>query len=90
MGLRESNLNMSAHSQQMLRIREQVIDDPVSGYIFKFITMPASENPSRVLFKRTVDTIWREYAFDANGNFGGAATIAAADPTPQPPLRLVK
>jgi hypothetical protein len=81
---------MSAHAQHlMLTIREQTLDDPVSGFVFKFVFVSNSENPSRILFKNTSDTTWREYIFDVNGDFGGATT-RPADTHQQPALRLVK
>jgi hypothetical protein len=82
--------DMSAHIVQKLSIREQTVEDPVSGFVFKFAFVSGSENPSRVLFRKNGDTFWREYGFDAHGNFGGATTRAAADAAIQPALRLVK
>lgn len=73
----------------MVSMREQVVDDPVSGFIFKFLFVSGSENPSRLLFKSKADTTWREYIFDVNGEFSGATT-RAAEANQQPALRLVK
>jgi hypothetical protein len=82
---------MTARPDPMLHIKEQIVDDPVSGFVFKFVIIPGSENPSRVLFKRTHDATWREYTFDQYGEFSGATTRAATDKVvAQPTLRLVK
>jgi hypothetical protein len=81
---------MTAHPDTMLTIREQIVDDPVSGFVFKFVIVPGSESPSRVLFKRANETIWREYIFDRQGDFSGATTRVASDSLVQPTLRLVK
>jgi hypothetical protein len=81
---------MNEHAVHILSIREQLIEDPVSGTTLKFVFVPGSENPSRIFFKKVGETVWREYFFDAHGNFGGATTRAATNASPQPALRLVK
>jgi hypothetical protein len=81
---------MSAHTTHKLSIREQTFEDPVSGFVFKFVCVPGSENPSRLLFRRSSESVWREFIFDKQGDFGGATTRAATDKTVQPALRLVK
>jgi hypothetical protein len=81
---------MSKSAIQILSIQEQTIEDPVSGTMVKFIFVSGSESPSRILFKKASDTVWREYSFDANGEFAGAATRAVTSTSPQPALRLVK
>jgi hypothetical protein len=83
---------MTAQANHTLSIREQTLDDPVSGFVFKFVFVPGSENPSRVLFKKSNEITWREYVFDTHGDFGGATTRAAAGAgvPVQPTLRLVK
>jgi hypothetical protein len=81
---------MKTSSIPTLSIQEQTVEDPVSGFVFKFIVVPGSENPFRVLFKRSLEATWREYIFDRQGEFGGAATRAAAESYSQPALRLVK
>lgn len=80
---------MTGQSPSMIKIREQVVDDPVSGFLFKFVFVAGNENPSRLLFKTKADTTWREYIFDVNGEFSGATT-RAAEVNQQPALRLVK
>jgi hypothetical protein len=80
---------MTAHVPSVLNIQEQTVDDPVSGFVFKFVLAPGSEHPSRILFKSAGDSTWREYIFDVDGEFGGATT-RAAEVNQQPALRLVK
>jgi hypothetical protein len=80
---------MTAHDIGTIHIQEQILDDPVSGFTFKFIVADGSDHPSRLLFKKHSDTIWREYMFDVNGEFCGA-TLRAAHVDQQPVLRLVK
>jgi len=80
---------MSTFEHKILRVREQTVDDPVSGFVFKFVFVSGSEDPSRVLFKKNSENTWREYLFDKNGDFAGATT-KAAEASQQPALRLVK
>jgi hypothetical protein len=80
---------MKAHDRGTISIQEQTVDDPVSGFTFKFIIANGSDHPSRLLFKSRSETIWREYMFDVNGEFCGA-TVRAGHIDQQPVLRLVK
>jgi hypothetical protein len=73
----------------MLHLREQTVDDPVAGFVFKFILAEGAEHPSRLLFKKSADTVWREYFFDTAGEFAGA-TSRAGSGNQQSSLRLVK
>lgn len=75
--------------KRILTIVEQIIEDPVSGFVFKFIST-ASESPSRILFRPKSQTEWREFLFDKNGEFSGATSRVAADDPNSPKLRLVK
>jgi hypothetical protein len=72
-----------------LHIRAQAIEDPVSGFSFRFIVTGA-ESPYRILFKAPADAVWREFLFDKNGLFSGATTRVAAEDLTTRVLRLVK
>jgi hypothetical protein len=80
---------MTVQAAGMLHMREQTVDDPVAGFIFKFILVEGTENPSRLLFKKSADTVWREYLFDTDGEFAGA-TSRVGTSSQQWSLRLVK
>lgn len=72
-----------------IHIQEQAIEDPVSGFSFRFVVTGA-ENPYRILFKAPADTSWREFLFDKHGVFSGATTRVAAEHLTTSVLRLVK
>ncbi|MGJ4996551.1 hypothetical protein ACQR0Z_19165 [Bradyrhizobium sp. HKCCYLS3077] len=80
---------MTVKSEHMLHILEQTVDDPVAGFTFKFLLAEGAENPSRLLFKKSADTVWREYSFDTDGEFAGATSRISAANQPSS-LRLVK
>lgn len=80
---------MSGKKDKKLLVSEQIIEDPVSGFSFRFVVANA-ENPYRVLFKSPTSTTWREFLFDEHGEFSGATTRVAADEANSRKLRLVK
>lgn len=55
-------------------IREQIIDDPVSGLSFQFELKPGSDAPIRLRIFGALPHGNREILFDANGAEAGAGT----------------
>lgn len=55
-------------------IREQIIEDVVSGLTFQFIAMPGSDAPMRLHVSGNLPYGNREFLFDRNGNEAGAGT----------------
>jgi len=55
-------------------IREQIIDDPVSGLTLQFVHKPDSDAPFRLYIYGNLPHGNREILFDANGAEAGAGT----------------
>ncbi len=55
-------------------IREQIIEDPVSGLTIQFVSMPDSDAPVRVRIFGNLPYGNREILFDKNGEEAGAGT----------------
>lgn len=55
-------------------IREQIIEDSVSGLTFQFVAMPGSDAPTRLRIFGGVTFGNREILFDKNGDEAGAGT----------------
>jgi hypothetical protein len=58
-------------------IREQIIEDPVSGLILQFVSMPRSDAPFRLRISGALSQGTRELLFDADGKEAGAGTALA-------------
>lgn len=56
-------------------IREQIIEDPISGLTLQFICRPDSDAPFRLLIHGNLPHGNREILFDANGAEAGAGTV---------------
>jgi hypothetical protein len=63
------------HDAKPWTIREQIINDPVSGLSFQFEVMPDGEMRFRVFGKLSHGN--REFIFDERGNEAGAGTAVA-------------
>ncbi len=59
---------------EILKIREQIIDDPVSGLQFQFICSRAKDAPFRMRIFGDLQNGNREILFDADGREAGAGT----------------
>lgn len=55
-------------------IREQIIEDPVSGLTFQFLLVPKSDAPVRMRVFGNLPYGNREFSFDCDGNREGAGT----------------
>ena len=55
-------------------IREQIIEDPVSGLTIQFVSMPESDAPVRMRIFGDLPYGNREILFDKNGDEAGAGT----------------
>ena len=58
----------------ILKIKEQIIEDPVSGLTFQFLLMPDSDAPARLRVFGALRHGNREFLFDRNGQEAGAGT----------------
>ena len=58
----------------MCAIREQIIEDPVSGLTFQFVSMPGNDAPTRLRIFGNLPHGNREILFDKNGDEAGAGT----------------
>ncbi len=58
----------------MCVIREQIIEDPVTGLTFQFVSMPDSDAPVRLRVFGDMPYGNREILFDKNGDEAGAGT----------------
>ncbi|MCH8112187.1 MAG: hypothetical protein IH905_09590 [Proteobacteria bacterium] len=61
-------------SGRLCEIREQIIEDPVSGLTFQFLLMPDSDAPVRLRVFGALPHGNREFLFDHNGQEAGAGT----------------
>jgi len=62
-------------SGKLCSIREQIIEDPVTGLSIQFVSRPDTDSPVRmVIFGALPDGGSREILFDAEGNEAGAGT----------------
>ncbi len=61
-------------SGQLCGIREQIIEDPVSGLTFQFLLVPGSDAPVRLRVFGALPHGNREFLFDRNGQEAGAGT----------------
>ncbi|MCZ6607709.1 MAG: hypothetical protein O7A64_08590 [Alphaproteobacteria bacterium] len=61
-------------SGQLCGIREQIIEDPVSGLTFQFLLVPDSDAPVRLRVFGALPHGNREFLFDRNGQEAGAGT----------------
>ncbi len=61
-------------SGQLCGIREQIIEDPVSGLTFQFLLVPDSDAPVRLRVFGALPHGNREFLFDHNGQEAGAGT----------------
>ncbi len=59
---------------KILSIREQIIEDPVSGLSIQFVVVPDSTAPFRMRLFGELPYGNREILFDAEGKEGGAGT----------------
>ena len=55
-------------------IKEQIIEDPVSGLTLQFVSMPGSDAPARLRITGAISQGTREILFDAEGKEAGAGT----------------
>lgn len=55
-------------------IREQIIDDPVSGLSIQFVSKPGSDAPVRVILYGNLPHGNREFLFNEDGVEAGAGT----------------
>jgi hypothetical protein len=55
-------------------VREQIIEDPVSGLTFQFVSVPNSDAPVRLRIFGDLPHGNREILFDKNGDEAGAGT----------------
>ena len=55
-------------------IREQIIEDLITGITIQFEHMPGSDSPFRLRLSGNVDYGNREFLFDADGAVAGAGT----------------
>jgi len=58
-----------------LTIKEQIIEDPVSGLSFQFSVVEGSDNPFRLRVHGTLPNGNREFVFDAAGIRTGAGSM---------------
>ncbi len=58
-------------------IREQIIEDPVSGLTFQFVSMPGSDAPVRLRVWGDGPFVNREFLFNDDGAEAGAGTLLA-------------
>ncbi len=56
------------------RIKEQIIEDPVSGLTLQFVSMPGSDAPVRLRIYGDLPHGNREILFNAAGEEAGAGT----------------
>jgi hypothetical protein len=63
-------------------IREQIIEDPVSGLTFQFVAMPESDAPVRLRVFGEMPFGNREILFDHNGMEAGAGTALTSSCRP--------
>ena len=61
-------------SGRLCEIREQIIEDPVSGLTFQFLLVPDSDAPVRLRVFGALPHGNREFLFDHNGQEAGAGT----------------
>ena len=66
----------------MCAIREQIIEDPVSGLAFQFVSMPGSDAPVRLRIFGNLAYGNREILFDKNGDEAGAGTALSGSCRP--------
>ena len=59
---------------EVCSIREQIIEDPVSGLTLQFIHKPGTDAPFRLCIFGNIPCGNREILFDANGAEAGAGT----------------
>lgn len=62
---------------QICAIREQIIEDPVSGLTLQFEFMPSSDAPVRLRIFGDLPYGNREILFDTTGAEAGAGTLLA-------------
>jgi hypothetical protein len=62
---------------RLCEIREQIIDDPVSGLTFQFAYVTDSTAPVRLRIYGDLPFGNREIVFDKNGNEAGSGTAVA-------------
>lgn len=60
---------------RMCEIREQIIEDPVSGLTFQFVSIPGSDAPVRLRVWGDVPFANREFLFNQEGEEAGAGTL---------------
>jgi hypothetical protein len=63
-------------------IREQIIEDPVSGLTLQFVLAPDSTAPVRLIISGDLPFGNREILFDRNGVEAGAGTAVAGSCRP--------
>lgn len=63
-------------------IREQIIEDPVSGLTFQFVSKPGSDAPVRLLIYGNLPYGNREILFDRKGAEAGAGTALTSSCRP--------
>lgn len=63
-------------------IREQIIEDPVSGLSFQFVYVPESDAPVRLRIVGDLAFGNREILFDRNGAEAGAGTSLVGSCSP--------
>jgi hypothetical protein len=80
-------MTIKPHAGQFI-IREQIIEDPVSGITFQFIHMPGSDAPYRLKIFGNIPHGNREILFDDEGKEAGAG-IALSDSCPPSWIREV-
>lgn len=66
----------------MCTIREQIIEDPVSGLTLQFVLAPDSTAPVRLVISGDFPYGNREILFDRNGIEAGAGTSVAGSCRP--------
>ncbi len=59
---------------ETLKIKEQIIEDPVTGLSFQFVAVPGGDAPFRLRVFGDLSFGNREFLFDENGEEAGAGT----------------
>ena len=70
--IRENHEMAVKPNGNLCMIREQIIEDPVSGLTFQFIHKPGSDAPYRLVIFGNIPYGNREILFDVNGEEAGA------------------
>lgn len=67
---------------EMFSVKEQIIEDPISGLTFQFVYIEGSDAPFRLKIYGDLPNGNREILFDKNGDEAGAGTLFAKSCAP--------